>query len=541
MAIDGSTIVAGAPYDATAYPFTGVAYVFNEPAGGWSGPQSQAAVLTGSPLSSTGTGEDQFGWSVGISGDTIVVGAPFYAGASTQDQGAAYVFTGPWSGTDTQTALLLAGDPAPGNDEFGYSVAVSDDTVVVGAPDQTVGSNARQGAAYVFVMPTAGPWVSTTQTAELTAADGGAGDGLGYSVAISGNAIVAGAPARQIGSNDGQGAEYVWTQPSGGWETTSADTAELTASDGFTEDNLGDSVAISGTTIVAGAPRHDAESATADTGAAYVFGAPAIGPPTAAITTPSSGASYPFGTVPDSSFTCSEAAAGPGISSCTATIDGGVSFPSGAPLLGTVGPHTITVTARSQDGQSATATAEYTVTPAATSLTAAPQLVLIPPPAGAGIGRLSATLTSGGNPVAGQTVSFTAGKTQLCSTMTTSSGTATCKLGLAKELAVLFADSYTASFAANVDYLASSASTPAIVRRSGAATRARNDTPGATFTQWTLSRGGTKYAIVSAHTHGGARHPRLKRVRRIRAGRYTLTVTLAGRAHHTIRRRITLG
>jgi FG-GAP repeat len=66
VAIDGSTIVAGAPYDATEYPYTGVAYVFNEPGGGWSGPQTQAAVLTASPLSTTASGEDQFGWSVGI-------------------------------------------------------------------------------------------------------------------------------------------------------------------------------------------------------------------------------------------------------------------------------------------------------------------------------------------------------------------------------------------------------------------------------------------------------------------------------------------
>ena len=64
----------------------------------------------------------------------------------------------------------------------------------------------------------------------------------------------------------------MYTEPSGGWVTTGADTAELTASDGDTVDNLGDSVAVSGTTIVAGAPRHDAESSTADFGAAYVFG-----------------------------------------------------------------------------------------------------------------------------------------------------------------------------------------------------------------------------------------------------------------------------
>jgi trimeric autotransporter adhesin len=268
VGISGTTIVAGAPYDGSAYPYTGLAYVFNEPGGGWSGPQTQAAVLTASPLSSANSGEDLFGWSVGISGNAIVVGAPVYAGASEQAQGAAYVFTGPWSGTQTETAELLASDPTD-NDQLGWSVAVSGNTVVAGAYNHRVGSNPSQGAAYVF----AAPWSATqNQTAELTASDGEAGDELGYTVAVSGSTIVAGARQVEVGSNDGQGAAYVFTQPSGGWVNTSAPTAELSASDGDTGDYLGDSVAVSGTTIVAGAPRHDAESSTGDFGAAYVFG-----------------------------------------------------------------------------------------------------------------------------------------------------------------------------------------------------------------------------------------------------------------------------
>jgi hypothetical protein len=279
VAISGATIVAGAPYDAKAYPYTGVAYVFNEPAGGWSGPQNQAAVLTATPLSTSNSGEDLFGWSVGISGNTIVVGAPDWAGASEQAQGAAYVFTGPWSGTQTETATLTASDPTS-NDQLGTSVAVSGDTVVAGAYNHQVGSHPGQGAAYVFVMPTTGPWVSTTQTAELTASDGQAGDELGWSVAVSGSTIVAGARGVQVGSNSSQGSVYAYTEPAGGWATTSAFSAKLTASDGDPSDNLGYSVGISGTTIVAGATRHDAESSTADAGAAYVFGPGSLAAPT---------------------------------------------------------------------------------------------------------------------------------------------------------------------------------------------------------------------------------------------------------------------
>jgi hypothetical protein len=304
VAIDGSTIVAGAPYDASAYPYTGLAYVFDEPGGGWSGAQTQSAVLTGSPLSTSNSGEDLFGWSVGISGDTIVVGAPDWAGAGAHIQGAAYVFTGPWSGTQTQTAQLLASDPTA-TDQLGLSVAISGNTVVAGSYYHNLG----QGSVYVFVMPATGPWVSTTQTAELTAKDRGASDYLGYSVAISGDTIVAGAPARQIGSYDSAGAVYGWTEPSGGWANTSADTAELTAGDGTTNDGLGGSIAVSGSTIVAGAPRHVASSATADFGAAYVFGSAAAAAPTVKLRSISGGHAKITATLscPTGGATCAKA------------------------------------------------------------------------------------------------------------------------------------------------------------------------------------------------------------------------------------------
>ena len=267
VAISGHTIVSGTPYDPT-YPSDGAAYVFNQPPGGWSGPQTQVAELTEkAPLNN----EDGFGSSVGISGNTIVIGAPRYAPGG-HEQGAAFVFSGPWSGEQTQTATLRANNASPtAVNEFGLSVAVSGKTIVAGAPFHTVGSNLGQGAVYVFVMPTAGRWVSTTQTAELTASDGQSNDNLGYSVAMSGRTIVAGADAQEIGSNDNQGAAFVYTEPSHGWKTTNANTAELTSSNGVANDYLGDSVAVSGPTIVAGARQHTSGSQTTDFGAAYVF------------------------------------------------------------------------------------------------------------------------------------------------------------------------------------------------------------------------------------------------------------------------------
>ena len=92
-----------------------------------------------------------------------------------------------------QQAKLTASDGAA-NDAFGFSVAVSGDTVVVGAPVDTVGANATQGSAYVFVAPPGGFPRALPETAKLTASDGAADDAFGSSVAVSGDMVVVAAP-----------------------------------------------------------------------------------------------------------------------------------------------------------------------------------------------------------------------------------------------------------------------------------------------------------------------------------------------------------
>ena len=108
----------------------------------------------------------------------------------------------------TQTAKLTASDGAAG-DCFGSSVAMSGDTVVVGAVYDDIGANADQGSAYVFSKP-AGGWADMTQTAKLTASDGAADDNFGISVAISGDTVVVGADCDDIGANADQGSAYVF-------------------------------------------------------------------------------------------------------------------------------------------------------------------------------------------------------------------------------------------------------------------------------------------------------------------------------------------
>jgi hypothetical protein len=94
------------------------------------------------------------------------------------------------------------------------------------------------------------PWV---QKSKLWASDGEAGDFFGYSVAISGDTVVVGAYDDDIGTNNNQGSAYVFEKPGSGWATTSNYTARLTANDGATGDHFGGSVAISGDTVVVGA------------------------------------------------------------------------------------------------------------------------------------------------------------------------------------------------------------------------------------------------------------------------------------------------
>jgi uncharacterized protein (DUF2345 family) len=269
VSVSGDTVVVGAPGKNSS---RGAAYVFVKPSGGWTTTSTFTAKLT----ASDGAVGDDFGFSVSVSGDTVVVGAAPFA-----NQGAAYVFVKPsagWSGNLTESAKLTASDGAA-FDFFGSSVSISGDTVVVGA----LGKNSSQGAAYVFVKPSGGWSGNLTETAKLTASDGAAFDTFGWSVSVSGDTVVVGAPGADIGANADQGAAYVFVKPSGGWTTTSTFTAKLTASDGAVGDDFGFSVSVSGDTVVVGAQFADI-STNAGQGAAYVFGSGA--PPRAPLAAP---------------------------------------------------------------------------------------------------------------------------------------------------------------------------------------------------------------------------------------------------------------
>jgi len=273
VAISGPTIVVGAPSATIGSNFDqGAAYVFVRPGSTWAD-ATQAAKLTASDAASG----DRFASSVAISGNTIVVGAPDAAVAGNFDQGAAYVFVRPGStwADETQTAKLTTSDAAS-FDLVGTSVAIAGNTIVAGAPGAAVGGgDPGQGATDVFVKPASG-WADESQTATLTASDGVPEDTLGQSVAIDGDTIVAGAPAPPVTFTPHHGAAYVFVEPRSGW-ADATQTAKLTASDGAEGDNYGFAIAVSGSTIVVGAPDANILPFNFGDGAAYVFVEPRSG------------------------------------------------------------------------------------------------------------------------------------------------------------------------------------------------------------------------------------------------------------------------
>ena len=202
---------------------------------------------------SDGADLDRFGEVVSLSGKTAVIGASY----DDARRGAAYVFERNRTGGDNWGEVKKLGslDGAAG-DLFGYAVAMSVDTIVIGAP----ADDANRGSVYVFER-NAGGGENWGQLKKINASDATTSDKFGFSVAISGETIIVGAPT----DDAGRGSVYVFNRNEGGANNW-GQSKKIQASDGANDDNLGYSVAISIDTIIAGAPGDDGQR-----GSAYVF------------------------------------------------------------------------------------------------------------------------------------------------------------------------------------------------------------------------------------------------------------------------------
>jgi hypothetical protein len=237
VAISGDTAIVGAPGDANN---KGAALIFQRNGNTWSLQQK----ISGNDSAV----DDHFGWSVAISGETAVVGA---YDLNEVDSGAAYVFVR--NGLTWSQQQKLTPFDGSVTDQFGSSVSIDVDTIAVGA----FGNNGSRGAAYIFIRN--GPsWI---QEQKLTATDAAAGDDFGWSVALSGESAVVGAP----GDDGSRGSAYVFVRNSTSW----AQIGKITASDGTEFDRFGYSVAIDGDYLISGAPLGG--SVAGKTGSAYIF------------------------------------------------------------------------------------------------------------------------------------------------------------------------------------------------------------------------------------------------------------------------------
>jgi hypothetical protein len=177
VAVEGNLIGIGAR---NADPNgAGAVYVFRKAGNGW----KQIAKVT----PSDGLKDDHYGFSLAISGDVMTVGSRRADPSGAKDAGAAYVYS--LKGDSVNLVTRLTASDAVTGDEFGQSVAMAGDVIAVGAWRDDTGSNANQGAVYLF-RRAGGKWV---QTSKITASDGKAGDEFGYSLAASGNRMVTGA------------------------------------------------------------------------------------------------------------------------------------------------------------------------------------------------------------------------------------------------------------------------------------------------------------------------------------------------------------
>ncbi len=252
VSVSGDTLAVGAAGSSSS---RGAAYVFVRSGSSWIQQQKLTAV--------DGIANEEFGTSVSIDGDTLVVGSPGDEAA----RGTAFVFSqsaGTWSFQQKITAT--DGSPL---DQFGASLDISASTIAVGSVNNMTGGAGR-GAVYVYTSEN-GSWV---QQQKLAAPDGDGNDQYGGSVGISGNRIIVGACGDDIGSGSDVGSAYVYSRNGSAWTLSQ----KLTPANGSEGDFLGNSVAIDGRYTIIGSYLDDV--AAADSGSAYIFDDPDLAGPT---------------------------------------------------------------------------------------------------------------------------------------------------------------------------------------------------------------------------------------------------------------------
>jgi len=265
VAISGDYAIIGAPYaDPDGLSSAGEAYIFYRNQGGdnnW----GQIAVLNASERSI----DSFFGYSVSISGDYAVSGAYAADPGGLSSAGQVNVFYRNQGGDNNwgEIATLNASDKSP-NSQFGYSVTISGDEIIAGARYADPGGVSNAGQAYIFSRNHGGAdnW---GEVAILNASDKSGGSSLGYSVSISGDNAIVGAPLANPGGIGSVGQAYIFSRNRGGADNW-GEVAILNASDKSDSSQFGFSISISGDNAIVGARCAD-PGGVSNAGQAYIF------------------------------------------------------------------------------------------------------------------------------------------------------------------------------------------------------------------------------------------------------------------------------
>lgn len=254
LAFDGGTALIGVRGKWTDPPidqdfYAGAVYVYSDSGGGW----SEQTELPGLPaIANNGCTAD----SVALSGDTALAGDPGVQVDDLAQEGAAYVYSG--AGTSWSGPAELSDPGAAGNDRFGYSVAVDEDTALIGAPGEAIDGMGGAGAVFIYN----GAGTSWSQQTEMKDPDPAISDGFGCTVALSGDTALVGAPNKTV--NGVVGVVYVYARSGTSWSQQ----AELNPPDA-SGDAIGDSTALSGLTALIGA-YGESVGGQSNAGVAYV-------------------------------------------------------------------------------------------------------------------------------------------------------------------------------------------------------------------------------------------------------------------------------